>query len=934
MFLINRKVNFNKQFIAGSVLLALTLPVASYVQAATTVEGLVTSAQNGSALSGAMVKVLNTEQEVFTDSAGRFVLRNLSPGAVTLEVTFIGLPTQRQEIIVSENTNNSVLIKLQDVEEVRVVGQRQAQNKALNMYRASRSITNYIASDDMGQFVDQNVAESLQRLSGTSISRDQGEGRFVSIRGISAGLSSVTVNGMRIGTPEGSSRAVPLDVIPTGSIDGISVTKAPTPDMPGDAIGGSIDVRSASAFDRSGAHLRYKAEGSYNELSGEINPKFSLNGSDTFSLSGNGDKDFGIAFGLNYLDRKFESDNVEAEYDMVDYQDGEVLSLIELQQRKYFVNRERIGANLNLEFRPSSNDKYFANTLFSRFSDAETRQRSIFVFEDGTLTDFDGSNAQVSEIEPDAFRRRIRFRTKEQDTLAFSAGGEHSRDTYYLDYYAGVSTTRERVLDENEGRFEYTGDELDARYVIGQGIPNFAILRNGIADTTHLDNANYELDRAVLEPKVIDDDEYNIGANFTLPDAFGNNNLSLKAGFDLRWKQKDTNADVFELRRTPDATLDQFTIAPPSFTLGEIGAGISSAAYRDFFNANREDFNERPQDQGENIQLSLGEDFIADEDVQAGYLMGTYQTDRSRLIAGVRVERTDYSATGNQLTFDEDGNLTISERSVSNDYTNVLPGLHYSYELGEDLILRAAWTNTIARPSFNDISPRAEVDIEDNEVDLGNPELAPYEATNYDLLIDWYYNDGSLFSAGLFYKDIDNFVVDLTSNDVAEFAGFDVNRPVNARSASISGLELAWQHSFTQAQLSGMLVGANFTLLDTDISVLERPGESFSLPESAEQAGNLFIGFENKAFSTRLSVSYRDEFLSEVGEDANYDIYVADHTQVDITAAYKLNNKVEFFAELINLTDEPLELYQGSSAFTYQFEQYGMTLALGVKGRF
>ena len=122
-------------------------------------------------------------------------------------------------------------------------------------------------------------------------------------------------------------------------------------------------------------------------------------------------------------------------------------------------------------------------------------------------------------------------------------------------------------------------------------------------------------------------------------------------------------------------------------------------------------------------------------------------------------------------------------------------------------------------------------------------------------------------------------------------------------------------------------------MLDTDIAVLERPDESFSLPESAEQAGNLFVGYEDSKFSTRLSVSYRDEFLSEVGDDVNYDIYVAAHTQVDITASYKINKHAEIVVELINLTDEPLELYQGNSAYTFQFEEYGMTFALGIKGR-
>lgn len=927
------KAKRTKSSIAIATLIALSSPIAAYAQSVNLIEGRVQSAQNGSALSGAIVKVTDTQQQVFTDDSGRFVLRNIEPGTITIEVSYIGLSSQVQQVEVKEQNNSAVLIELEAIENIEVIGQRQAQNKALNQYRAADAITNYISSDDMGQFVDQNVAESLQRLAGTSISRDQGEGRFVSIRGISAGLSSVTVNGMRIGTPESGSRAVPLDVIPSGSIDGISVTKAPTPDMPGDAIGGAVNVKSASAFDRKGGHVRYRAEASYNELSGETSPKIRLNASDTFSLSGSENKDFGIAVGLNYQDRKLESDNVEAEYDMVDFGDSEVFSLIELQQRKYFVNRERLGLNVNLEYRPDNNNKYFANTLFSRFTDAETRQRSIFVFEDGELTDFDGTNATVSEIEPDAFRRRIRFRTKEQDTLAFSAGGEHVRDSYNLDYYLGVSITRERVPDENEGRFEYTGDELDATYVVGQGIPQFNILNNGTADVSHLDNANYELDRAVVEPIKIDDDEYNIGANIEYPYAFNNKNLTIKSGFDLRWKDKDTNVDLVELRSTPDATLDQFTTAAYSYGLGNMGPGISPSAYISFFNQNRSEFAERSRDEAENLQLSLGDDFVAEENVQSAYAMATYETDKSRLIAGVRVERTDYSAVGNELTFDEDGELTIQAREVGNDYTNVLPGLHYSYDLSDDLKIRAAWTNTIARPSFNDISPRAEIDLDDNEIELGNPALDPYEATNYDLLLDWYYSEGSLLSAGIFYKDIDNFIVELISNNVAEFEGFDVTRPTNALEASIHGAEFAWQHSFAQDSLNGILIGANLTLLDTDIAVLERPGENFSLPESADMAGNFFVGYEDKAFSTRLSISHRDEFLSEVGDDVNYDLYVAPHTQVDVTASYKFNKRIELVLELINLTDEPLELYQGNSNFTYQFEEYGMTFSLGVKGR-
>ncbi|MAN52879.1 MULTISPECIES: TonB-dependent receptor plug domain-containing protein [unclassified Marinimicrobium] len=190
-------------------------------------------------------------------------------------------------------------------EELIVTGQREARNEAIDLYRDSDSITNFIASDAMGQFVDQNVAESLQRLPGVSISRDQGEGRFVSVRGVSAGLSSVSINGMRIGTPEDGSRAVPLDVIPTGSVELIEITKVPTPDMPGDAIGGAVNVKSGSAFDYDGDTFRYRAEGSYNELSEKTSPKLQANYTDVVNAFG-GSENFGISLGANFLDREFQ----------------------------------------------------------------------------------------------------------------------------------------------------------------------------------------------------------------------------------------------------------------------------------------------------------------------------------------------------------------------------------------------------------------------------------------------------------------------------------------------------------------------------------------------------------------------------------------------------------------------------------------------------
>lgn len=833
------------------------------------------------------------------------------------------------------SASSSVVAQSTDMEEIVVYGQRAAQNKALDEYRTSDAITNFIAADDMGQFVDQNVAESLQRLPGISISRDQGEGRFVSVRGIDAGLSTVTINGMRIGTPEDESRAVPLDVIPTGSVDLLEVTKVPTPDMPGDAIGGAVNVRSASAFDRDGQQFTYRAEASYNELSGETSPKGQVDFSDTYDAFG-GSNNLGVTFGLNYTERQMESDNVEAEYDFLDFNGNDVLSVIELQERKYALTRERTGANLNLELRPDESTRYFASAVYSEFQDAESRQRTIYVFEDGDLDSFNGSAAVYTDIAEDGFRRRIRFRTKNQDTLALNLGGEHDFNEWRLDYNVGISDTKERVLDEKEGRFEKTGDALNANVVIGAGLPSFTILNGDATTREHLVNSNYELDRVVLEPIWVDDKDVNFAINMEIPFAFGIDNLTLKTGIDGRFKEKNSNVDEIELRDVPDLNLADFSTGARSHGLADMGDGISADEFMGYFANNRSSFSQRPQDVDENNELSLSQDYQAEEDVTAAYLMGTWEMDQLQVIAGARVERTDYSAMGNEIVYDENGDLSINPRSVDSGYSNFLPGLHLRYEPADNVVVRAAWSNTIARPSFGDISPRSFVNREEMEIEAGNPDLDPYTSENFDLLADWYYGDSGVISAGVFYKDIDDYIVEFTSRDNPAYVGYDVTQPINGTKASVKGFEFNVQQGLEvlSPSLTGLLAGVNLSLLDTELELSERSGESFMLPSAAEESGNIYIGYENDRLSTRLSATYRGEMLEEVGDDRNFDIYVAPHTQVDLTASYRFSEQLEFVAQFINLTDEPLELYQGSDGFTLQLEEYGPTFAIGLKGRF
>jgi TonB-dependent receptor len=163
-----------------------------------------------------------------------------------------------------------------------------------------------------------------------------------------------------------------------------------------------------------------------------------------------------------------------------------------------------------------------------------------------------------------------------------------------------------------------------------------------------------------------------------------------------------------------------------------------------------------------------------------------------------------------------------------------------------------------------------------------------------------------------------------------------VTQPVNGTKASVKGFEFNVQQGLEiiDPVLTGLLAGANLSVLDTELTLAERNGEDFMLPAAAEESGNIFIGYENEQFSTRLSATYRGEMLDEVGDDRDFDIYVASHTQVDLTASYRFSQQIELVAQLINLTDEPLELYQGSKGYTLQLEEYGPTFAFGLKGRF
>ena len=808
-----------------------------------------------------------------------------------------------------------------DLDRVEVRPQLESQTRAVDLKRSSDAIEDAVSSDAMGVYPDKNVAESLQRLPGVSVTRDQGEGRFVVIRGLDANLNSVSVDGIAIGTPEDSSRAAPLDVIPSDSTERLRVVKSPTPDMPGDAIGGAILVESASAFDREGRNLRGKIEASHQQLSGNTSPKAAINFSEVFADT------FGVALGVNYQNRKFESDNTEVEYGEFDGGAEDELFATSLQQRKYEIERKRIGANLNLDWRPDEDNRYYLRTLYSQFDDAETRQRTIFNFGDGEVAALGNNQYRVEDLPADAIQKRMRYRTKKENTFTTSAGGENRLTNAVIDYKVGYTRTEERVNDEMEARFEYNGDDLGASVDQNSGIPRYTL-----TSAQWMDNGNYDFDRFVLSPKQVNDSERSAQINVR----FDGDSSSVKFGLLGRWRDRDVNVDERELRVGPDVALSDWTAATPDHRGGSLGQGMSSDAMRRYWAQHGGQYSARPQDAGGNALTSLEEDYTASEDIFASYAMGTWDVGALRIIGGVRVENTQFSATGNSVEVASNGrSFTVAPLSVSRSYTNVLPGLHLRYDAGDDWVLRAAANKTVSRPSFGDVAPRVGLSRGDEEVRIGNPQLDPYESKNIDLSLEKYLGSTGIVSLGVFHKSIDGYIVNTVSNTDPAYPDFEVTRVINGNKATVKGAEFNWQQqlAFLPTGWDGLLVGASGTWLDTDFDpgVAGRERDEFMLPRASKHVYSAHLGYEKAGFSTRVAAVYRSEYLDSLGDSRAYDIYVAPNTQLDFSLDYKFTANVSLYFEAQNLLDKPLELYQGVRSRTLQNEEYGRTYALGLK---
>ncbi len=921
---------------ASRVAIALTLMTPA-IALAGTISGTVSDGTGTRALQSTQLRIVELNRVAEAGRDGSYRFPDVAPGTYTIEARYVGADPVRTSVTVPATGDVDADIRIgSDIDNsIIVVGQVANQASALSRQRAADGVESVLTRDAIGQFPDQNVAESIRRLPGVNILNDQGEGRFVSVRGLDPELNAASINGTRVPAPESDVRSVALDVIPSELIESIEIKKSLTPDMDADTIGASIEINTTSAFDRKKDLYSIKLEGSYNDYADALTPKGSVDFSTRLS------DNFGIAGGFSYYKRKFETDNIEAaDWNQTD--DGFAYAE-EVQYRDYDVQRKRLGGSLSLDWRPSDTTKLYARGLYSQFDDHEYRGDVTFIMSEAPAA-ATASSAQFSDEDGRIeVRRRMKDRFERQRIKSLTVGGETVAGPWKATYLGSWSEATEREngsIDPTRFRNRFDGDGVDIGFDYSNPMkPRFTVSGNSDA---FYDPASYgfnELERTDLSASR--DREYMVKGDISRAFVTDGGTFTVQAGMKARWRKKSYNLET--------SVYDDFdgdysladVVGGQTYRIQDIMPLPSHSGPTDFFYNNRDRFELNPLD---TLLNSTTSDYSVKEDILATYLLGRWESDRVRVIGGVRVEQTRNDINAFLTDTDEDENVSITPTRFVRNYSDWLPSLTLRYEPVRDIVLRLGGSKSLVRPKLSQLAPRFDIN-EDREATLGNPNLRPYSAWNIDASAEWYFGTNAALTGGFFWKSIKDFVVEQRITDPGTIYGVDyeeLTTYINGDKAKIKGFELSYSQAFTflPAPFDGLLLNANYTYTDAKGTVLTDGDISdprgIPLTASSKNTFNLVLGYEKGPISLRAAGTYRDKYLDELGSEADQDRYVDNHFQLDLSAKYRITPGVRLFAEWINATNEPYFAYQNYAGAKriLQYEEYNWTAKFGVTASF
>ena len=884
-----------------------------FAQGVGKVSGVVKDADGGF-LPGATVYIQKLETGALTDRYGKFELFNVPEGNYELTVSFIGFNTQTVNVSVTSGGTANVNVTLTSsnimLNEIMVTSVRKGQVKALNAQRNAENIINVISREEINKYPDVTAADAMKRMPGVNVRLSYGEGRSASIRGTNPALSSVTVNGQKIASPIDGGRYVGIDVINSSQLEMIEVFKTLTPDMESDAIGGSLNLVTKTAFDHEGTYLSVKAASGVNTFGGTpFNSEF------TYSSLFGKNKMAGITMGGSWNRNNIIGQQDEFYYGESDLPDGTTMPYA--LQEFYLMHsknpRTRYGFNAAFDFKINRNHTFFINGMYNRMVDDLWRN---------TVRYRPGNGDYLTPTSVNQARMAFEYsaRTQVESISQIAAGGHSNFNGLKMDYAVSYSYAEE--FKDKQFKSEWQLDEK-VNFSIDNSDVDFPVFNiTNLDEDYSYDAAHWKIDKQDWRATEIVNKNLAASLDFKKDFTLGSGNGVLKFGGKYRNESKTRNNERLKYKwQGGDVTMADVSVGDhvTDFLKGHytLSPMLDYDKYEAFFEANRDKDNGLQGNPVYDDTDGIGGQYDASEAVTAGYIMATVTWGKFKAMAGVRDEYTKTTYEGVELKYDvASGDMTGYERvSLDNNYNHISPHLHLQYNFSSLTDLRFAVTTGIARPEYFQLAPYFW--LSDRVIQQGNPDLKPTKSTNFDLMFGHYFKGIGALNIGLFAKELKDIMyknANLITGGV--YDGYINEQTVNGENASLYGVELSWMQQFTflPGFASGFGIYANYTYTHSSteikrMDVDENIRDIKTLPGQLGNVGNVGLNYEKYGFNARLSLYYAQGYLYDVMETEELDRYYDDYAQLDFTCNYAFNKHLELFVNCNNLTNAVTKEY-------------------------
>lgn len=926
-------MKINYRFIVAMIALFLTLRAAVAVAQVVkgSIQGRVTDS-TGAVLQGASVTVTPSGVRTATSTEGDFAIPGLMPGAYTVVVDFVGFKEFSQSVTVTTGETTRVNAKL-DVagqnEAILVAAERpRGEAEQVNRERTADNIVQVLSAEVITSLPNANVADALGRLASVTLERDEGEGKYVQIRGTEPRLSNLTIDGVNVPSPETGVRQIKLDTLASDLVESIEINKTLQANMDADGIGGSVNIRTKTAGEQPLVML--SALGGYtpiiggrgvSQTGGTIGDRFDnkrlgvLIGA-TYDWNGRG---------INDIEPSPTVTSLSPHYDSMDMRD-------------YMYYRTRWGTSGSADYRVSDNSSIALRGLYSTFRN--WGQKWVY-----TLNDGDVPGASIDWRRPDYAVGNL------------VGSGRHTIADNWLTW--DVSYARSRMLQSagNGGAsFKWGGADTNCDNVSASdpNLPQWSRSCFAPGPTNTQDIANYNLSK--WNPASVGESaqtNWQGAASAGHLYHAGGHAGSLEIGGKFRngHKYNDSYTTTYTVARGATIPVAQFAGAfvDPNYYDKNYAWPSQNVDYEQVQSYVQSHLSQFVVTGGPGANQS---DFDLTERVGAGYVMNTIDLSSvTRLIAGVRIESTHVST----LTFNN--NTKQEDFSAGGNYTDVLPSVALKYAATPNTTLRLVFSRALSRPDPQDLA-QAVGTINDTQhpptVSIGNPDLKPEHADNFDILVEQYLAPFGLLQAGYFYKHLtDPIIATETRPTTGSFAGFLVSQPGNAGSANLQGFEVAYLHHLgLNGALRGVGISANYSFTTSEARSLPLRTDSPALLRQAPHTWNISPTYDRGSLSLRVGLSYNGANIyayqyQNLNSDGmpmapgdltaggttgpGGDSYLYAHLQLDAQATVRLAPGLSVVVYGLNLTNEVFGFYNGSPQYVVQREFYKPTFAAGVR---